>query len=188
MSSPRSLAKLAVGLGIASLISACASSSATSSQTTSSGSTGGKTCNEPCILFTVNFTFTGLDNINGSFVDNESGTGLSSCSEFAKGDSVGFAQGPGTPHNLHIDGKFINFLFDIGHDKFHGPGTYSGTLAAGGVTIGNDTFLSLSGNASSSETLNADGSGHGSFNNLSGGSSTGTQGMESGTLTWTCSK
>jgi hypothetical protein len=42
--------------------------------------------------------------------------------------------------------------------------------------------------ANSTETLNADGSGHMSFSNLQGGPVAGPQGTESGTVTWTCSK
>jgi len=178
-------AALAVTLALA----ACASTSTTSDSTSSapagtSTGAGAKACDEPCVLFNVQVSFAGLDNITGSFVDNTSGTGFSSCSEWVTGDSVGFAQGPGTPTHTDtkIDGKSLSFGFEVGHDQFHGPGMYSNTLLEG-VTIGSDTFL---GN-SDTETLNADGSGHVTFSNLSGGSVTGPQGAESGTVTWTCS-
>ena len=167
----------------AALLVGCSSSPSTT--TTSSNGSGTGHC-KPCVVFKLQVNFTGLDNVQGSFVDVESGTGFSSCAEFAKGDSVGFVQGPGTDNRpaTVIGGKTVNFLFYVSKEKFHGPGTYTGALAAG-VTIGADTFLVFS-NSDSSETLNADGSGHGSFSNLQGGSST-TSGTESGTVSWTCS-
>ena len=165
------------------LLVGCTSSSPAN---TSSGGSGTGHCNEPCVLFHMQVDFTGLDSIQGSFVDNTSGTGYSSCADFAKGDSVGFEPGPGTPTQTVtvIDGKNVNFLVLVTKDEFHGPGTYSGVLGGGGVTIGQDTFFGTA----STETLNADGSGHVSFSNLQGGSANGPQGTESGTFTWTCTK
>jgi hypothetical protein len=166
------------------VLAACASSQ---SANTSGGHTlGSGQCAEPCVLFHVQVSFSGLDAIQGSFVDNTSGTGLSSCTDWAKGDSVGWILGPGTPTggNTVIGGKSLNFGISITKDKFHGPGTYSSIFLGGGVTIGADTFFGTN----SSETLNANGSGQASFSNLIGGSTTGPQGPESGTVTWTCSK
>ncbi|MGA7910130.1 MAG: hypothetical protein WCC30_01065 [Candidatus Dormiibacterota bacterium] len=167
------------------VLAACASSQATN---TSEGHTslGSGQCAKPCVLFHVQINFTGLDAIQGSFVDNDCGSGFNSCSEWASGDSVGWVLGPGTLTSapVVIGGKGLNFGFSISKDKFHGPGSYASVLAGGGVTVGPDTFL---GN-SSTETLNADGSGQANFSNLEGGSTTGPQGTESGTVTWTCSK
>lgn len=186
MTWPRRLLPMLVAV---TMLAGCASSQSaanTTSGDSTSGSAGAGKCNEPCVLFKMQINFTGLDSVQGSFVDNGSGEGYSSCADFAKGDSVGFVQGPGTPAGpaTVVDGKTVTFLFDVTKDKFHGPGTYSDVLAASGLTIGTDTFF---GN-SSSETINADGSGQGSFSDLEGGSVTGAQGKESGTASWTCSK
>jgi hypothetical protein len=176
-------------LVVAAALVACTATSANSGQSGASGSaadsSSGK-CNEPCVLFHIQVDFTGLDGVQGSFVDNSSGTGLSSCGQFATGESVGFETGPGTPTGSKtvISGKSLSFLFSVTKDKFHGPGTYTGVLAGGGVTIGSDTFFG----SASTETLSADGSGQVSFSNLQGGSVTGAQGAESGTVDWTCSK
>jgi len=188
----RSLGAIVLGLALSALIGGCASTStasiqpsqpATANSAGTPGGSGGQSCNEPCVLFNLTVNFTGLDTIQGSFVDNSTGTGYNSCAEFASGDSVGFVPGPGTPsQGPQIDGKILTFLFVVGHDKFHGAGTYTNTLV-GGVTIGSDTFLGTG----STETLNADGSGQATFSNLPGGSNP-SQGMESGTVIWTCSK
>ena len=149
------------------------------------GSSGGHaalSCARPCVEFAVQISFTGADPLQGSFIDNTSGTGYSSCAEFASGDSVGFVQGPGTPTqtDTQINGKSLSFALDVGHDRFHGPGTYAGSmLIGGGVTIGSDTFFGTD----STETINADGSGQASFTNLTGAPSQ----PESGTITWSCS-
>ena len=167
------------------MLSGCSSSHA-AANTSSGGSSNNGKCSEPCVIFNVQIDFTGLDNVQGSFVDTGSGSGYSSCADFAKGDSVGFSQGPGTSTGAPtvIGGKSLTFLFSVTKDKFHGPGTYSGVLAGSAVGVGEDTFFG----SSSSETLNADGSGQGSFSNLEGGSVTGAQGNESGTVSWKCSK
>ena len=164
-------------------LAACASTQ--SAGNTTSGGTGSGQCNEPCVLFHLQISFTGLDNVQGSFVDDSSGEGYGSCADWAKGDSVGWVPGPGTvtSHPVVIDGKSLSFGVSVGKDKFHGPGTYTEVLL-GGVSIGADNFL---GNTST-ETLNADGSGQATFSNLPGGSVTGPQGTESGTVTWTCTK
>ncbi|HEX7264030.1 MAG TPA: hypothetical protein VF383_07610 [Candidatus Dormibacteraeota bacterium] len=181
--------RLLTMLTAAAVLAGCSAASSPSGQpaaNASAGSAGSGQCNEPCVIFNLQVNFSGLDSLQGSFVDNDSGTGYSSCADFAKGDSVGFVQGPGTPTQTTttIAGKSLSFLFTILHDKFHGPGTYVGVLAGGAVNIGTDTFLGTD----STETLNADGSGNASFSNLSGGSASGAQGTESGTVTWTCSK
>jgi hypothetical protein len=169
---------------IAAMLAACTSTTtpapASSTGPASASSAGSASCNEPCILFNVTVAFTGLDSVNGSFVDTTSGTGLSSCNEWVTGDSVGFAQGPGA--DTVLDGKSVTFLFEVGKDTLHGAGTYANTLL-GGVTIGSDSFLG----SADTETINADGSGNASFANLPGGSTSGPQGTESGTVTWTCS-
>lgn len=175
------ISRFAPAVVAVAMLAGCTSSNPNSNSSSGSSSNSGN-CNGTCVLFHEQFNFTGQDNIQGSFVDTSSGTGFSSCAEWAKGDSVGFVQGPGTNNPTVIGGKDITYLFIVSKDKFRGPGTYSGTLAAG-VSIGPDTFLT-SGQGDSSETLNADGSGHGSFTNLYGVS----QGSESGTVTWTCSQ
>jgi hypothetical protein len=169
---------------VLAMLAACAAHPASGQN--SSNTQGSGQCNEPCILFHVQIDFTGLDNVQGSFVDNTSGSGDSSCSDWAKGDSVGWVLGPGTPtgSNTVIGSKSLSFGVSVTKDKFHGPGTYSTILLGGGVTVGADTFFGQG----SSETLNADGSGKVTFSNLEGGSTTGPQGSESGTVTWTCSK
>lgn len=133
----------------------------------------------------MQISFTGLDNVQGSFVDNSSGEGHSSCSQFATGDGVGFETGPGTPAGgvTVVGGKSAGFGIGVTKGKFHGPGTYSTVLLGEGVTIGPDTFFGQS----STEALSADGSGRLTFSNLEGGSTTGPNGTESGTVTWTCS-
>jgi hypothetical protein len=168
-------------LTAAALLVGCSATSSPSGQSTANTSGGGS----GSVIFNVQVNFSGLDTVQGSFADNTSGSGYSSCADFAKGDSVGFVQGPGTPTQTTttIGGKSLSFLFSVSHDRFHGPGTYTGVLAGSGVDIGTDTFLGTD----STETLNADGSGNVSFSNLSGGSVTGAQGTESGTVTWTCS-
>ncbi|HEV2218096.1 MAG TPA: hypothetical protein VGV88_11045 [Candidatus Dormibacteraeota bacterium] len=178
------LGRLAPMIVAVAMLAGCTSSNPTANTSSGGASNAGK-CNEPCVLFHVQINLTGLDNVQGSFVDIDSGTGYSSCAEFAKGDSVGFVQGPGsnTIPTTVIAGKTLNFLFRVNKDRFHGPGTYSNTLLAG-ITIGADTFVG----GTSSETLNADGSGQASLANYSGGRSTGPQGNESGTVSWTCSK
>jgi hypothetical protein len=167
------------------MLAACAGHTS-SGQSNTSNTQGSGQCNEPCVLFHVQINFSGLDGIQGSFVDNSSGSGDSSCAQWASGSGVGWVLGPGTPTgtNTVIDGKSLSFGISVTKDKFHGPGTYSTILLGGGVTIGADTFFGTD----SSETLNADGSGKATFSDLVGGSTTGTQGSESGTVTWTCSK
>jgi hypothetical protein len=180
--------KLFAFAAIAALVIGCSSSASPAPTGTSSSAgpssaagSGGGTCNEPCILFHVTIAFSGLDNVSGSFVDTTNGEGESSCSEWVTGDSVGFAQGPGTQTAV-LDGKSLSFLFRVGKPQFHGPGTYSDTMG-GGLTIGSDTFF---GNTES-ETLNADGSGKASFTDMEGGSVSGPNGKESGSVSWTCS-
>jgi hypothetical protein len=174
---------LSVAAAAAALVGCASSQPAASTSALSSGSSH---CNEPCVLFHMQVDFTGLDSVQGSFVDNTSGTGYSSCADFAKGDSVGFVTGPATPTQgtTVLSGKSLVFGFSVTKDKFHGPGTYSAVLLGGGLTVGPDTFFG----SDSTEMLNADGSGHVSFSSLQGGSVTGAQGTESGTVTWTCSK
>jgi hypothetical protein len=175
--------RILAGLAGAALVS-CAAPGHSASNISNGGSGAGQ-CNPPCVLFHVQIQFTGLDAIQGSFIDNSSGEGDSSCTDWAKGDSVGWILGPGAPSGANtpvIGGKSLNFGISVTKDRFHGPGTYSKVLL-GGVTIGPDIFLG----DDSTETLNADGSGHMSFSNLVGGSVTGPQGNESGTVTWTCS-
>ena len=167
------------------MLAACAAQPS-SGQSNTSNTQGSGRCNEPCVLFQVEVSFTGLDSVQGSFVDNSSGSGDSSCAQWASGSGVGWVLGPGTPagSNTVIKGKGLNFGISVTKDKFHGPGTYSTILLGGGLTVGPDTFFGTD----SSETLNADGSGKVIFSNLVGGSTTGAQGSESGTVTWTCSK
>ena len=151
-----------------------------------SGNSNPNACNEPCVLFHVQVDFSGLDNVSGSFVDNSGGAGYSSCADWAKGDGVGFAQGPGTPAgaDTKLGGKSLTFLLSVTKDKFHGPGTYSDVLAGSAVGVGTDAFFGHD----STETLKQDGSGSASFSSFPGGSVTGPQGTESGNVTWTCSK
>jgi len=167
------------------ILSACAAGHS-GVNTSDGGSSSSRQCNEPCVLFQMQVDFTGLDPIQGSFVDNTSGSGWNSCSEFASGGGLGHVVGPGASaaQSILIDGKSLSFLLTLTKDKFHGPGTYSGVLAAGGLGIGQDTFFGTN----STETLNANGSGQASFANMQGGSVTGAQGTESGTVEWTCSK
>ncbi|MFI5285403.1 MAG: hypothetical protein ACHQ4F_03685 [Candidatus Dormibacteria bacterium] len=163
-------------------LAAC-SASANLPTVSAKNAVNGGTSGGGAITFAVHVSFTGADSVQGSFTDNSSGTGYSSCADFAKGDSVGFVQGPGTPSasNTVIDGKSVSFLLHVAKDAFHGPGTYSGNvIVGGGPTIGSDSFFST---ASSSYTINGDGSGQASFTNATG---TATQ-SESGTVTWTCS-
>lgn len=132
--------------------------------------------------FTVQVSFTGQDALQGSFTDNQTGSGFSSCSRYASETGIPF-YGPSPPPATSVNGKAVIFILTVASAAFHGPGTYTATMAAG-VTIAGDSFLPQN-NSPISATINADGSGHASFSNFYQLSGSG-QGTESGTVTWTC--
>lgn len=171
----------ALGLALA----ACAGSPSPSTNATAPPGGGGTSApgggGGHGITFTVQVAFTGLDAVQGSFVDPETGTGIASCAVYASTAEpvIGWVSpSPPTQPAVQVAGKTLSFLWQVG-SPFHGPATYSGTGVVGpALVVGSDTFFG----SGSSVTVNADGSGNGSFTNLSNGSG----GQESGTVTWTC--
>ena len=138
------------------------------------------------VIFNVQVDFTGDDNVQGSFVDNDTGTGYASCTEYATFNPTGvgswLSPGPPAGADTQIGGKSLTFAFMVSTADFHGPATYADSL--GSLVIGDDTFVRGT-TGTSTVTLNADGSGQGSFSELSDiGAQSGT---ESGTISWTCS-
>lgn len=139
------------------------------------------------VTFNVTVNFTGVDPVQGSFTDSETGSGVSSCLQYATlVSSIRPFHSPAPPmqQQAQIQGKTLAFQFTVSSTSFHGAGTYPATIA-GGVSVGSDEFTTQ-GNSTSSVTVNGDGSGMASFANYVEFSGSG-QGTESGTVTWTCS-
>ena len=89
---------------------------------------------------TVNFT--GVDPLQGSFTDSETGSGFSSCSQYAT--LVGatrpfYSPTPPMQQQAQIQGKSISFVFTVASTSFHGPGTYP-AATLGGLAVGSDEF------------------------------------------------
>lgn len=91
---------------------------------------------------------------------------------------VGGWAGP-SPTQVSIGGEVLTFSLLIGQNQFKGPGTYPGTSFLA-LKIGSDLYAG----GSDSIVVNADGSGSTSFTNARG---SGTNMVENGTITWTCS-
>jgi hypothetical protein len=148
-------------------------------RTNPSGGNGGG--GGPTFKVTVNFTGTYV--LQGSFTDTGTGSGFSSCGQYAGLNTplLGWI-GPGPQvqgPQAQVGGKSLSWSLEVPHSTFHGPGTYSGQLL-NAFAIGADDFSGFD----SSVTLNRDGSGSASFAKASAFTS---NTIESGDITWTCS-
>lgn len=181
VSSKIRLARAVVPVVLALLLCACSGGSQGTTATTAvpgTGSNGGG----GQVLFNVKIDFTGDDTIQGTFADSDTGSGFASCAEYSSTTVPGLGwlgPAPAAGGVTEVGGKSVSFLVEVA--DFNGPGTYTGKVFDS-LQIGGDTFQ---GNESSTVTVNADGSGSGSFSDLQDiGVNSGT---ESGTLSWTCS-
>lgn len=149
---------------------------------TGNSGTNGSGGNAPGkVIFTVQVNFTGADPVSGSFTDPDTGSGYSSCSQYATQTSTlapWIAPGAQAQSSAQVQGKSITMLMTIQAGVYHGPGTYANPIK--GLTIGSDDFYI----GNSSVTVNADGSGTATFMNLT---SPLANGAKSGTYAWTCS-
>ena len=151
------------------------------------GNTGGSNgTGGGAVTFNVTVNFTGVDPLQGSFTDSDTGSGFTSCSQYATlvGPTRPFYSPTPPMQPALVQGKSIAFILTVASATFHGPGTYP-TAALGGLTVGSDEFTTAN-NATSSVTVSSDGSGMASFANYVEFSGSG-QGTESGAVTWTCS-
>jgi hypothetical protein len=150
-------------------------SGANAAGTSGQGASGGHG-----IKFLVNLEFSGVQPVHGSFVDPDH-AGDGTCTQWANLNPpiVGWL-GPQTVAGTTttVDGKPISYLLQVGHERFHGPGTYSGGVVSA-LQIAGDTFMGKD----SSVTLNPDGSGSATFTVSKMGYRDRT---ESGTIHWTC--
>ena len=173
-----------VALGFA--LAGCSVSPATSSNTVSDNAPGSNGGGGGAATFNVTVNFTGVDPLQGSFTDSQTGSGFSSCSQYGTliGPTRPFYSPTPPMQQAVVQGKSLDFLFTVASTSFHGPGTYP---AAGltGLSVGSDEFTTQN-NSTSSVTVNGDGSGSASFANYVSFSGSGT-GTESGAVTWTCS-
>ena len=179
----RTISTAALGVALAGCsVSPAPNGNNGSGNATNTGSSNGG----GAVTFAVTVNFTGIDPLQGSFKDSETGSGFSSCSQFATlvGPTRPFYSPAPPTGQAVVEGKSLGFLFTVASSSFHGPGTYSATIA-GGVSVGNDDFTTQN-NATSSVTVDGNGSGMASFANYVEFSGSG-QGTESGTVTWTCS-
>jgi len=169
------------------LLAGCSVSPASNGSNSAGGSGGGGGTGGSGgggkVTFTVTVNWSGPDPVQGTFTDPNTGSGYQSCSQYATQTGVLWLS-PST-NSTQVQGKTIDFAFDVGASTFHGPGTYADTLTGSGVSVGSDTFLAGH-SAMSSVTVKADGSGSASFSGLFG-LTTSTEAPESGTITWTCS-
>jgi len=177
----------AVALGVA--LAGCSVSPASNS--TNGGGGGGNATNAGsngggggAVTFNVTVAFTGVDPLQGSFTDSDTGSGFSSCSQYATlvGPTRPFYSP--SPSSQQVQGTSVGFIFTVASTSFHGPGTYP-DASLGGLAVGDSDFTTQN-NSTTSVTVNGDGSGTASFANYPSFSGSG-QGTESGTVTWTCS-
>ncbi|HZU75709.1 MAG TPA: hypothetical protein VFA70_03035 [Dehalococcoidia bacterium] len=127
----------------------------------------------------MQINFTGEDPLQGSFTDPQTGSGYSSCTQYATDTNTGHGwMGPGsvTQPPTQVEGKTVTLVMGVAEGAYHGPGTYANALT--GVIVGSDDFYT----GNTSVTVHGDGSGTATFSNLSGLAN----GTESGTITWTC--
>ncbi len=133
------------------------------------------------IKFTVTVDFTGDRPMRGSFVDDDH-AGDGSCAAYVQANLpvVGWL-GPQTPagRDVKVAGQAVSYGIMVRHDRFHGPGTYTGSIMSG-LSIGQDTFIG----PNSSVTINPDGSGSATFADFK---NLRVLGRESGSMRWTCS-
>ncbi len=133
------------------------------------------------IRFTVTVEFTGDRPVSGSFVDDDH-AGDGSCAAYVQANLpvVGWL-GPQTPagRDVKMAGQTVSYGIMVRHDRFHGPGTYTGSIMSG-LNIGQDTFIG----PNSSVTINPDGSGSATFADFK---NLRVLGRESGAIRWTCS-
>jgi len=169
---------LATGLLSAGLTACSAGSGGT--PTPAPAATGNAGGGGAGIVYHAQINFTGFAPIQGTFDDSSLGTDFGSCANFAKSgmNPVGGWAGP-SPDGVTIGGQVLTFSLLIGQTQFKGPGTYPGTSFLA-LKIGSDLYAG----GSDSIVVNADGSGSTSFANAQG---SGTNMVESGTITWTCS-
>jgi hypothetical protein len=170
---------VAVALGLV-LAGCSASTPGGGSNGVHPGSNGGG--GSGAVKFNVQVNFTGTDNVQGSFVDNGTGSGDSSCAAYAStATQLGWlSPSPQPEANVQIGGKSITFLFSVLQSSFHGPATYSGNVL-GAVAIGSNDYTGTN----ATVTITGDGSGNGSFMNRTALGA--PSALESGTVTWTCS-
>ena len=163
-------------------LSGCSAANTTSGTTNGAaireGSNGGSGQN---VVFNVQVSFTGTDPVQGSFADHETGSGFQSCAQFASMNTPLGWIGPAPPvqTTIQIGGRSLSWLMSVPQSKFHGAGTYSGSVVTA-LAIGSDDFSG----STSQVTLNSDGAGSASFTNLSAFTS---DAVDSGSITWTCS-
>jgi len=169
---------LAIGLFSAGLAACSTGSSGTPPPApAATGNAGGGGAG---LVYHAQINFTGFAPIQGTFDDTSLGTDFGSCSDFAKSgmNPVGGWAGP-SPTQVSIGGQVVTFSLLIGQTQFKGPGSYPGTTFLG-LKIGSDLYAG----GSDAITVNADGSGSTSFTNAQG---SGSNMVESRTITWTCS-
>jgi len=131
--------------------------------------------------FTVTVDFSGTYALQGSFADTGTGSGFSSCTQYATMNTPLGWIGPGPQVQggpAQVGGKALSWTLGVPQHEFHGPGTYSGQLL-NAFGVGSDDF----GGFTSTITLHADGSGSASFTNASAFTS---NTVESGAISWTC--
>lgn len=178
-------AVLAAALAGCSVGGSSTPAQSSSGSNTGNGSNGGGSGSGPTFNVTVNFT--GQDSLQGSFKDTQTGSGFSSCSNYASlvnANRPFLAPEPDQASSTTVQGKAVGYIVTVSSTSFHGPGMYTATMA-GGVTVGSDSFLPQN-NSTINVTVNSDGSGNASFNGFYQLSGSGN-GNESGTMTWTCS-
>ncbi len=133
------------------------------------------------IKFAVTVEFTGDHQLRGTFVDDDHG-GDGSCATYVRTNVpvVGW-MGPQTPAGraVKVAGEIVRYGIMVRQDRYHGPGTYTGSVMSG-VSIGDETFIG----PTSSVTINPDGSGSATFTDFT---NLRVFGRESGTVRWTCS-
>ncbi|MBV9101851.1 MAG: hypothetical protein JO198_12520 [Candidatus Dormibacteraeota bacterium] len=176
------LAAALAGCSVGGNSTATQSSGGSSSSNGSNGGNGGGGGSNP--TFTVQVNFTGQDSLQGSFQDSQTGSGFSSCSDYATLVNANRPFEVPSGQNTMVNGKSVTYLLTVAATSFHGPGTYTARMA-GGVSIGSDSFLPQN-NSTINATVKSDGSGSASFDSLYQLSGSGN-GNESGTITWTCS-
>ncbi len=166
-------------LGAASVwLAACGRGGAAGERSRSVGAVG---TTGQGIKFAVTVDFTGDHPLRGSFIDDDH-AGDGSCGTYVQTNVpvVGWL-GPQTPagRNVKVAGQTVSYGIMVRHDRFHGPGTYAGSIMSG-LSIGSETFIG----PDSSVTINPDGSGSATFTDFR---NLRVQGRESGSIRWTCS-
>src|SRR5579863_2396607 len=123
----RAAAISAVALGVALAGCSVSPASSTTNARTNAGSNGGTSGGEgTAVTFDVTVNFSGVDPLQGRFTDSQTGSGFSSCSQYATlvGPTRPFYSPSPPMQQALIQGKSVSFLFTVASASYHGPGTY----------------------------------------------------------------